>query len=115
LQANSRDSEGATTAYHGLNAGVWSTLQAPTPEEVWNELLMELKAASQELYVAFVSLAAAPRDNDSSADAAMAQKRERYNEALRRFDAARARVKAERKYASQGLDAPLPPAAMGRR
>ena len=66
----------------------------PTPEEMWSELLLELKAASQELYGAFVSLSTASRDNDSPAAAAMAQKTQRYIEALQRFDAARARVKA---------------------
>jgi hypothetical protein len=68
-------------------------LQVPTPEEAWNELLPELKAASQELYDAFVSLSTARQGNESPPTAAMAQT-QRYNEAFRRLDAARARVKA---------------------
>ena len=68
-------------------------MQVPTPEEMWNELLLELKAASQELYVAFVSLHTARQGNESPPTAAMAET-QRYNEALRRLDAAKAKIKA---------------------
>ena len=65
----------------------------PTPEEAWNELLLEMKAASEELYVAFVSFSTAPWDKESPPTAAMVETR-RYNEALRRLDSARAKVRA---------------------
>ena len=70
----------------------------PTPEEAWNELLLELKAASQELYVAFVSLSASPKGNEPAAPMPETQ---RYDEALRRFDAARAKIRA---LGANGLD-----------
>jgi hypothetical protein len=68
-------------------------LQVPTPEEAWNELLLEMKAASEELYVAFVSFSTGPRGKESPPTAAMAETR-RYNEALRRLDSAIAKVRA---------------------
>lgn len=75
----------AKIAQDGRNLGL------PTPDEVWNELLLELKAASQELYVAFVSLSAPPQGNEPTTAMPATQ---RYDEALRRFDAARAKVRA---------------------
>ena len=57
-------------------------LAGADPEEVWNELLLELKAASEELYVAFVSLSASPQGNEP---AAKMRETQRYDEALRRF------------------------------
>jgi len=79
----------------------------PTPEEAWSELLSELMAASQELYDAFVVLSSARQDNEASPTAAMAQT-QRYDEALRRWDAARARVKVFRaEFRSCRAGAPL--------
>jgi len=85
LQATSCNPEAAKIAQDGRNLGL------PTPEELWNELLLELKAASQELYVAFVSLSASPQGNEP---AAAMPETQRYDEALRRFDTARAKVRA---------------------
>jgi hypothetical protein len=69
-------------------------LRAPIPEEeAWNELLLELKAASEELYVAFASFSTARQGKESPSTAAMAET-QRYNEALRRLDAVRAKVRA---------------------
>jgi len=60
----------------------------PTPEETWNELLLELKAASNELYSAFVSLPGEARQIAAKAET------RRYNEAVRRSDAINAKIKA---------------------
>ena len=76
----------------------------PTPDEVWNELLLELKAASQELYVAFLSLSASPQGNEPTTARPETQ---RYDEALRRFDAARAKVRALEAGAVGFLDKPF--------
>ena len=76
---------------NGLNFGVWSTLRGPTPEEVWNELLLDLKAASEELYAAF-----APVSRGESQHVATEAETSRYAEALCRFDATRAKIRAIR-------------------
>jgi hypothetical protein len=54
--------------------------------------MLELKAASEELYVAFASLSTAPFGKESPPTAAMTET-QRYNEALRRLDSARAKVR----------------------
>ena len=69
----------------------------PTPQEAWTDLLRELKAASEELYAAFASSSATPQGYESPPTAAPAET-QRYNEALRRLDSAKAKVRAIRQY-----------------
>ena len=73
-------------------------MQVRTPKERWNDLLRELNAASEELSASFIPLLTARNqaDRDESRQTDARSETRRYDDALRRFDAINAKIKAFR-------------------